>query len=464
MSQTLGLAALLLTLVVVAGSFAVRSPLGRFKPVPVMLLIFASYNALPFLAVAALPELAELMLSDAYAYYRGDTLLAIASLSLGCVTAGLVGLLVGSAPRPPTPGKAMLERKVEPDSTQRRRLVLGACAFALFLTAACVLVWTLRGFLFAGYHEAFGENQGEVLLRGSLSSLFTLLFVSYLFTWFANDCPARSLQRRRGLFWISTMALLGVGLALLSLGGRLYGVSAIVTVLAMRAVQAAMRGDAPGSALKLWGTVGLLLATVAAIGVWRVQNDFNTLAVLINLLAEPLFVSISLTSLFGANTVPALDFPSLLLTDAIGILPSAVYPDKLDRLFAIADVYRVDSPAGGLNGLASLSANFGWLGAIAVSGVLCFVVARLSFVVARRQASPPLRLVYVIAVTFPLLSLCRDPYVISVYKNLLQNSLVWPLLLAYGGKFVWLHRTRPAPHASVAGMPNSPGAATVPAH
>jgi len=443
MSGSIVIATSLLTLVLACSSFAVRSPLGSFKPVPLMLIIFSSYNVLPFLVVSTTPELAEVLLRDTFSHYSASNMLAVVGLALACVIAGLLGLIIASHAASLWRTTTRRIQQIESNHLQARRLAFGVAIYTLIMIVISLLLWTLREFLFAGYHEAFGNDQNEVLLRGSLSSLFTLLFVSYLFTWFANEFPAIPLRRRRILFWSMTLGLLFVGLALLSMGGRLYCVSAVVTMIALRAMQSSMRARKSVSSWKLLGLVGLLIGAVASIGIWRTQSDFNVLAVIINLLAEPVFVSISLVSLFGANDVPAIAFPSLLLGDAVGVLPSAIYPEKLERLFAISGVYQVESPVGGLSGLASLSANFGWLGAIVVFGLICFVVARLSFFVARPQTLSPLRVVYVVAVTFPLLSLCRDPFVISVYKNLMQNSLLWPLALTLAGQMVLVRRLAP---------------------
>jgi len=430
MNDSMVFSTLLLTLVLTLSSFLVHSPMGIYKPVPLMLLIFASYNVVPFLVVCTFPELAQLMLLGSFSYYSSDNIFIVALLSLACVVAGLAGLLLASYNlvkwRNPKKGIFRIESK----RTENRRFFLGTTVFSFIFLVSCVLLWNLKESLFSGYHEAFGEDINEVLMRGSLSSLFTLLFISYLLTWFTNEQRSASSQRKPRLFWYATLGLLLVGLALLSMGGRLYIVSAIITLLALKGMQSSFVAKTSISIWSLLGFAGLLLGLVAIVGLWRNQSEFNALAILKNLIAEPLYISISLASLYSENNVPALDFPLLLLNDTVGMLPSFIYPEKIERFFAIKSIYKVDSPSGGLSGLASLSANFGWLGAIVISGLICYLVARLSFSVSCPKKLSKYRVVFVIAATFPLLSLCRDPFVISVYKNLLQNSVLWPIAVA----------------------------------
>jgi len=402
--------------------------LGRFKPVPLLLGLFLCYNAAPFLTVLWLPELTEELLRSTFDFYKSDNLILIGLEVLACTAAGVMGQWAA------TPGRAR-RRKLRPlvaaaasASSPTGRTLLPRAFWAIAVVSAGLL-WQLRGALFSGYHDGFTDNEGELLLRGTLSSLFSLVFITYLFLWYSGDPVAFPKRRTNRHFWASSAVTAAVGLCLMSMGGRLYIASAAITLICLRLAMAP-----PGSTGGGWKSVLKVVSLVlvaASVGLWRAQNDFTAAAVFANALAEPLYVSISLASLFASNPLPVLQFPSFLLGDAVGLLPSSLYPDKLDRFFAISQAYAIESPVGGLNGLASLIVNFGWLGTIVLMGLLCYAVTRLSYAAARARGvrAHALRLSFVLATTFPLLSLLRDPVVIAVYKNLLQNSLVWPGLL-----------------------------------
>jgi hypothetical protein len=448
----------LAALAFVCASFRLQPRLGRFKPVPLLLGLFFCYNALPFIIVSLMPDLTEVLLASTFTYYRPDNLDAIGVLVLACTCAGFVGQLAATPRRRFRPVR---ERVSTAEQTPLRppasgRKLVFAAFWSLALIAAAML-WQLREFLFSGYHESFGDDQGEVLLRGSLSSVFSLLFVSYLFLWYSDD--RRRPQKIDRLFWVSTGVIAGVAAGLLSMGGRLYIASAAITFISLRLSRA------NPSALQLHGRWKSMLGTVAligaaaSVGIWRSQRDFTVAAVFANLLAEPLYVSISLASLFASNSIPALQFPFFLLEDAVGLLPGSLYPAKLERFFAIGNAYAMESPVGGLSGMASLVANFGWLGTILVIGLLCFTLTRISQAVARRPGSRAPQLAFVIAATFPLLSLLRDPFVVSFYKNLLQNSLLWPCLLtlAVGTRLVRKNTSiEQAPSPALAGKSTAP--------
>jgi hypothetical protein len=397
------------------------------------------------------------LLGSTYDYYKPDNQEVVGLLILACTCAGFLGELAATPPRKRRAVRqgrsAAAETPPRPHVTGRR---LVFAAFWLLALIAAALLWQLREYLFAGYHESFGGDQGEVLQRGALSSVFSLLFVAYLFLWYSDD-RLRPRQYDR-LFWISAAAVAGVAAGLLSMGGRLYVASAVITLISVRLSRADPSAPRQQRRWKSMLGVAALIGAAAGVGVWRSQGDITVAATFANLLAEPLYVSISLASLFASNSIPVLQFPFFLLEDVVGILPGSLYPAKLDRFFAIGDGYAIESPVGGLSGLASLVANFGWLGTVFIAGLLCFTLTWISGALARRGSSRARQLAFVIATTFPLLSLFRDPFVISVYKNLLQNSLLWPWLLAtaLGMRFVSTRtRTVPAP-TTLASEPSRP--------
>lgn len=426
-------------------SLRLPAPLGTYRPVALYGALLLAYDVLPFVLVGAFPNDAEALLGGAFEYYTPDRLpllVGFAAMLLSAVCAGqaVVTWLAG-------PASARRRSWRWLPSTSAGNRTAGLASFWILAIFAALLVIQLRDLLLGGYHESLGDDTLEVVQRGALSSVFMLMLVSYLFAWQPQGAgrpgarPAAPVSARLA----STTVLLAVGLALLSLGGRLYVVSALLVVALLRASRAA---PGPGSRRRTWIYATFALAAVAVIGVWRTQGDVSVGGLAINLLAEPGFVSISLASLFAVNSIPALHAPTFLIGDAVGVLPAFLYPDKLDRLFSLREEFDVSSPVGGLNGVASLVANFGWAGAIVVALLASMAASALCHWAARSPATSRRRFVVVVVTALPALSLFRDPFVISVYKNLAQNAIFFPLLLVVTGHVLSCAQRRPARHGT----------------
>ncbi len=428
MNTLLILAASLWSIAMLIVSLRLPTPLGRYRPASLLIALLCAYNVVPFLLVGLFRTEAEALISGVFEYYAPDRLVAL----LGYVAAVTTSTVGGQALALHLGGRQRRQGRRAPvwfpaSAMDSRRA--GMVAFWLATALAATLSYQLRGLLLGGYHESFGEDDAEVFHRGTLSSAFVLMLVAYLFVRFVSQ--GRWLAKPHRLADLaSTLALLGIGGALLSLGGRLYVVSALVLLLMLRA----SRNAAPlRNARRLWLLTGAGMTAISLVGLWRTDADFSITALLINLLSEPGFVSISLASLMGANAVPALHAPTFLLGDAVGLAPAFVYPDKINRLFSLRQEFDVSSPFGGLNGLASTTANFGWAGAIVVAFLLGAATTAFSVWASRASPYARRRWVVVVATALPALSLYRDPFVISVYKNLLQNAIVFPLLLVVAG-------------------------------
>lgn len=402
-----------------------------FNPVPLFLVVFCCYNILPFLVMHFLPAPTELLLGSSSVYYGSESVSKIAWIVLACSLAALTGQVIGTLPVPVRPYR---RAHAGTGVYARSNVKLLQAIFVMLFAAALGVVWQLRGFLFSGYRAGFAVDMSEVVQRGTLSSSFTLLFVAYLFLWYIHRTQ-NNVAISRIAFRLNTLAVLTIAVCLLSLGGRLYVASAGLTFLTAASAFPVARPSSTSSSrprVPQWVLLTLMAIGSSLVGVWRLGGVPSIAALLTNMITEPLFVSISLASLVALNRIPVLSLPNLLLGDAVGLLPATIFPDKIHRLFAIRQVFAVESPLGGLNGLASLIANFGWLGAVYVILAISLCLTWISRMVGRGTGPRGLgKLTFIIGSTLPLLSLLRDPPVVSVYKYLLQNAICWPLALAF---------------------------------
>jgi hypothetical protein len=208
---------------------------------------------------------------------------------------------------------------------------------------------------------------------------------------------------------------------LLSLGVRLYAITAVLSVLTFLSVF--RRPLSSAAALTI---VALVVAVGGVVGSVRVGGGVSFLGVVGGVAMEPLFTSFSLLDFIGQGDFPLVNFPRFLLGDLINLVPSALFPSKTSFLVRPEDYgYTVFAPVGALSSFFSFMINFGVLGTMAFVGLLGAALSVL-----RRYAAPLARVVYAMVSGCLGFTLFRDPFSVSLVKNLLQFSILVPLLLA----------------------------------
>jgi hypothetical protein len=303
----------------------------------------------------------------------------------------------------------------------------GAVVVAALL--ATVMAIPVRGHLFQGYHEELfdGYEQGlvaDVLPRGAFVASVSMLFVICLM--WASQTTSSS-ERPRDFF--SSRALMlyfGFQVLVVSMGGRLYFVSNVLSLLAFATIRYGIRIRI--SRLALWSAV--VVAVVGAAGVLRTgDGQVSWGSVITNVGQEPALTSLSLFAFLDAGVFPALNAPIFLLSDFTNLLPSSLFPDKMSWLLRPQDFgYTISMPLGGLHLFVSLLVNFGWLGTLAVFFGIGAALAKLRTHVTSWLGC----VVYSTVSGWVAFSLFRDPLSVSLVKNVLQVAILTPVLAFYG--------------------------------
>ena len=331
-------------------------------------------------------------------------------LALVCYLAFLCGTWLGSrihfqpSPRPGAP--AFDRRLLKP---------------LLWLSVICLaaLSFALRGQLFTGYATGMDPWTPDPL-RSALGALSTILMILLLL-----DCTAKDRgDRGKGAFrrlLVSRFFLLYLLASLLdmSMGERMYMVSGILMLCVYRSVF--FSRFAAVNLLSLAGA-GLLLA--GFVGVWRMgRADYG---IFDNLASEPMFTAMSLIHFLGSERLPLLRYPVLLLSEFLNLVPTFLFPGKMDLFLQPEDVgYVTFSPGGGLNSFFSFMINFGVLGTIGVLFGLGFALAVLK----SKAGSPLLRVIYIMIAGWFGFSFFRDPFYVSIVKCMVEFSVIVPTLI-----------------------------------
>jgi hypothetical protein len=258
-----------------------------------------------------------------------------------------------------------------------------------------------RQFIFTGY-----QNGVDASLVGPIATLEMALLFHYLFCKiFNNSRPAI----------LTGILLLLTSIILLSMGGRIYVLSALTSIVFYA---------------WNWGNVNrrrliiimiLALCIVVGLGMWRV-GDFNTEVISFYIFAESLFTSISAFTLFQGGGWNWFDYPSNFIISFLNIIPVLLWPDKSFILDSWSTVYPdIEAPFGALNIVASSVSNFGYLGGLFFIGLVGFIMELIQKI----SKYPLIRALYCYLVGLLPFIFFRDPYTVQVKLVLMAFVLTF---------------------------------------
>lgn len=339
-----------------------------------------------------------------------------------------------------------------PRSPAQRELVRDPRLLWLFaipiLAITLIYAWQLRAELFSGYQSIYGPGRA---LRGTLSACSLALLVICLLRWAETSRWPHSWRGWLGTIvdpFVVTYVISAV--LVLSLGGRLYVVSAAIIALVFHTVY--QRALPPGRTLLI---AVAAMALAGAAGTLRLGRAPTPMGIAVNVLAEPLFTGLSLLDFLTTGQAPWLAAPRFLVSDFVNLVPSAVFPGKAAYLMNPADYgYTIFAPLGALNSYISLTINFGIIGTPLVIFMLGFGLALL-----KRRRTVLARVVYSMLSGWLAFTFFRDAFSISVVKNMFEFSVVVPVLLVWSSHVMtviaprrpWAPTTSPIPHTTASG-------------
>lgn len=213
-----------------------------------------------------------------------------------------------------------------------------------------------------------------------------------------------------------------ISILILSLGGRLYFLSSIMMLFVFRSL-VFQKLDLKKFVILL----GVLILLMGTIGVWRLDtsNLIEIESVLFNILEETLYTAFSLLSFLEANRFELIQFPIILLSEFLNLIPSFVFPDKLQFMLNFSDLgYTIYQPLGATNVFVSLLIHFGIVGSV----MFMFLYGRF-FNLLKHKKHELLRTIYIMCSGFLVFSFFRDNSNTSLIKNIFQFSILMPTIM-----------------------------------
>lgn len=285
------------------------------------------------------------------------------------------------------------------------------------------------GFTFQ-IRSAIGMDYSELgdafTAKGTLTAIsLVLLALALLITTTNEETTFIATVSNR---WILGYFLIAV--LLLGMGERLYVMTSLLLLVAYRSVFF-KKYTLPQLLAFVFGMAAL--STVA--GLIRLRASVDISSLILNLAFEPVFTAYSLISFLGSNHLPWIAFPKFLAGDFLNLVPTAVMGNKQDFLPDPTKAgYYFVSPLGALNSWVSFIINFGLIGTAFVMSFVGYLLGWL-----RKEATSPIvKTQYLMCSAFMVFTFFRDPFSVSLVKNIFEFSLFAPLFLALvSGLLTW---------------------------
>jgi hypothetical protein len=275
-------------------------------------------------------------------------------------------------------------------------------------------IYKFKNAFFKGYFtDVLGEKGPFIALS------LILLFISVLYLLKKiSDSPIKQYN----FFNIYSVYYLVIGILILSLGGRLYFLSSIIIYVTLYTVY--VKPYKINFKLIFFVVIPLLIG-VTYLSLWRLGikvksfKDFS-----FYIFAETLFTSFSSVSYLAHNDIESINWPGFLVNDLKNLIPSFLYPSKIDELMLIDKVYNVKAPLGAFNNFVSFITNFGVILSSIVFSLLGFLLS-----IIKKNKDIVSRSLYVMICGFLTFTFFRDPFSVSVVKCIIEFSILVPLFI-----------------------------------
>jgi hypothetical protein len=295
----------------------------------------------------------------------------------------------------------------------------------LLIATACVLAAgiAVRGEFFTGYSKIQGVedlyNSGRPTFGATMSFSMALwiLYASISHRKLGQFAVRPSIFANRFLLLYGAAAILAT-----SMGSRYILLSSVYMVAAYCSVF-----------IKRWHWTTMsvyaatLLAFALAVGTFRTSDgETYNVNVVFGGLTETLYGSLSLFYFLCKYSVGVLKWPVFLASDYIYLVPRIFLPMKDSLILSPADRgIDIYDPVGGVNSFLSFMINFGALGTL----LFFFLFFYGMGVLKSRKESILSRTIYSMISGWLLVSFFRNPFEVSLVKDIFQMSVIVPILV-----------------------------------
>lgn len=315
-----------------------------------------------------------------------------------------------------------------------RKILFMFLIVSLILTIASA--YFIRDQFFQGYAPELFEGYSEgVLVTGVLRGQFiayTLLVFVIVFIWvtyFKTSIKAIIFNPYTFLYFM--IAFLG-----LSLGGRLYFLTTVLIFAVYISTFKGLRITLKRAACYLI----ILTVLLASYGAIRAGESFSLAGVATNLMLEPLLTSLSLFSFLAGSNEIFLGRLDILLSDFVNLIPSFFFTDKgLLLIDPRGAGYNYVMPLGGMHLYVSGMIKLGAVLFVIVAGFMGLLMGILEMGASRHNIY---RIIYSMIAGWLAFSLQRDPFSVSLVKNMFEFSILLPLIIVFISKALTLPQKR----------------------
>ena len=285
--------------------------------------------------------------------------------------------------------------------------------FIFFIFLGLYSFYRVSGELFSNYDWTNTTNRAVV-------SAFSMLVLSFTILYFTTHNKKRIIDL---IFNPWTILLIITSIILLILGGRLY-VMTIVLAYIIYYTYCIKKINLKW--IMFFGVFILLI--VGVIGITRSGfSNISVFSILDNILVESIYNFFSVIDYLTKYDVALINIPIGLFGAIILLIPSPIFPGK-DAIagFFVNNNYHVESLVGGMNIFPSLNIEFGFIGTV------IFLIIIFIFLKGLKEFKHPLtHTIYILFSSNLLFTFFRDPFSISIIKNILQFSIIMPVFFYF---------------------------------
>ena len=290
--------------------------------------------------------------------------------------------------------------------------------FWFFFTATCFSSYFMRHMFFHGY-ETVGTwpLQRGWFIAGCLALTTLNIMYSYIQLTNQNFIPSKILFKKMfyNKYFISALLF---NLLMLSTGNRGYFISFSFSIILLYVEL--YRGIKAKFVIIVIGLLILLTSFVALI---RSGNDYNSVEAFIGVFFyESVNVAITLLHHLQYMDYSLFEFPAVLISKFIGIIPSIIFPGKFSLMLTPADLGKIVTRfQGTTHTYVELIINFGLIGTIFF---FFFLGIGFNWLKSKKHYTP----IYIAASANIPFFFFRSFYSVTV-KNILEFSILLPLTI-----------------------------------
>lgn len=291
---------------------------------------------------------------------------------------------------------------------------------------ATLMAIPIRHYFFTGYDAALFENYQDGVVQDALPRGTFIASTSILFSIAFMRAVVKSghLQKILPILLDPFMIAYYVfAILALSLGGRLYFVTNVISIIIFFSTFYHWKIK-----LKEFFLLGLAgIGGAATWGVLRAGSEFSLFNMGLNIAQEPMLTAISSFSFLSSGNLPLFNLPLFLLSDFINLIPSSIFPNKINYILNPNNYgYNYVMPLGGLHAFVSLLINFGIIGSALVFSAIGYQIGYH-----RKSNSIQKIVIYSLICGCMTFTFNRDPFSVSIVKNIFENSFLIPFILYY---------------------------------